>query len=363
MNNGLYVHIPFCGAICHYCDFTKFIYQKNWVKPYLKELAHDLALFNVPLSQHTIYVGGGTPTVLRFHELKALLKMLQPYTKEVVEYTFEGNIESITLPKLQLLKEYGVNRLSIGVQSTNNERLKELNRQHSYRAIRQKIELVKKMGFHNYSVDLIYGLPHQSQDELATDIANILKLEPPHISTYDLQIETNTVAFIKKWPKISDEESRVMYEDVLNTLRSKGFERYEVSNFARPGFESVHNKRYWRNEPYYAIGLGASGYIDHKRYKIGGGLTRYLKGERKLEEEAITPAMYIEEFFMLGLRMKEGISLTDFKIRTGLDLLATYKNQIDLLKARGLVTYNDTHFFCTDEGILLLDSVIVTLIS
>lgn len=363
MNNGLYVHIPFCGAICHYCDFTKFIYQKNWAKPYLKELERDLAFFNVDKAQHTIYVGGGTPTVLRFHELKMLLTLLKPYTASVVEYTFEGNIESITAPKLRLLRSFGVNRLSIGVQSTNDERLIELNRQHRYETIRRKIELIKKEGFTNFSVDLIYGLPHQTTAELATDLANILKLDPPHIATYDLQIETNTVAFIKKWPKITDEESRLMYELILNTLRKHGYERYEVSNFARPGFESVHNKRYWRNQPYDAIGLGASGYKNQKRYKITGGLTRYLKGERRLEEENITPEMFVEEWLMLGLRMKEGIPLADFKADTGLSLLDTYQTQIETLKKRNLVDYNDTHFYCTDEGILLLDSVVLVLIS
>lgn len=363
MNNGLYVHIPFCGAICHYCDFTKFIYTKKWVKPYLEGLKNDLAFFNVPSSLHTIYVGGGTPTVLSFAELKRLLILLAPYTKDVFEYTFEANIESITPQKLALLRSYGVNRLSIGVQSTNDERLLELNRMHTYKAIKAKLNLVKKAGFNNFSVDLIYGLPHQDMSELSTDIDNILKFDPPHISTYDLQIETNTVAFIKKWPKISDEESRLMYEVVLKKLRSHGYTRYEVSNFAKKGRESVHNKLYWHNENYYAIGLGASGYINNKRYRISGGLTRYLKGEHHVEEEIITNEMFIEEYFMLGLRLAKGINIKEFNQRTRINLLESYKTKIDELTKRGLIKVNKTHLSCTDEGIMLLDYVILTFVS
>ena len=199
-NSGLYCHIPFCGAICHYCDFTKFIYNKDWINPYLKQLKADLSFFNVPHDLTTIYIGGGTPTRLSFSELEKLLKLLDPYTKEVEEYTVEANIESLTLPKLKLLKKYGVNRLSIGVQSTNDERLKELNREHTYAAIKKKIKLVKKAGFTNFSVDLIYGLPKQSAEELSLDLKHILALDPPHISTYALSIEPNTVRFIRGWP-------------------------------------------------------------------------------------------------------------------------------------------------------------------
>lgn len=363
MNKGLYVHLPFCAAICHYCDFVKFIYQKGWINPYLKGLKQDLAFFNVPEDLHTIYVGGGTPTVLSFIELRKLLALLAPYTKHVYEYTFEANIESITPKKLELMKEFGVNRLSIGVQSTNDQRLHSLNRQHTYQAIKRKINLVKKMGFTNFSVDLIYGLPGQDLNELTSDINNILKLNPPHISTYDLQIETNTVAFIQKWPKISDEESRLMYEKVVTTLRNNGYKRYEVSNFARKNHESVHNKLYWHNLNYYAIGLGASGYINDKRYMITGGLTKYLKGERNIIEDIITKDMFIEEYLMLNLRLEDGFSLEDFKKRTGIDFLETYSFKISSLMKKGLVTYNKTHFHVTDEGMLLLDRVVLDLIS
>lgn len=361
--NGLYVHLPFCGAICHYCDFVKFIYQKKWVKPYLKGLQSDLTFFKVAENNHTVYVGGGTPTALSLPELRDFLYILSPYTKEATEYTFEANIESVTPSKLNLLRKYGVNRLSIGVQSTNDKRLIALNRQHTYAQIKRKIRAVKKAGFTNFSVDLIYGLPEQSIEELKVDIANILKLRPPHISTYALTIEPNTVAFIKKWPRVSNDESRLMYDLILNSLRAAGYVRYEVSNFALPGYESVHNKRYWRNEEYSAVGLGASGYRNGVRYVIKGGLTRYLRGERQIEEETITRAMFIEEYLMLYLRLASGFPLTDFKSRTGKDFLRDYAQPFATLVKNGLLTKTTTHVMATDEGMMLLDSVVLTLIS
>ena len=152
-NNGLYVHIPFCGAICHYCDFVKFVYHKAWINPYLERLKTDLAFFNVPFDLTTIYVGGGTPTSLSYAELEALLILLAPYTHHVREYTFEANVESLDEQKLRLLHQYGVNRLSLGVQTTDDTRLALLNRQHTYRDVQVAVALMKKVGFTNFSVD------------------------------------------------------------------------------------------------------------------------------------------------------------------------------------------------------------------
>lgn len=361
-NKGLYVHIPFCGAICHYCDFTKFIYHAEWIKPYLKELKHDLSFFNVQKDLKTIYIGGGTPTRLSFSELKKLLKLLLPYSREVQEYTVEANIESLTLPKLKLLREYGVNRLSIGVQSTDDAQLEALNRKHTYSQIKSKIRLVKKAGFTNFSVDLIYGLPGQTEKDLKLDLKRILALDPPHISTYALTIEPNTVSFIRSWPEVSNEVSRAYYDLILKTLRKSGYNRYEVSNFAKTGAESEHNKLYWHNQNYYGIGLGASGYLGNKRYKIAGGLTKYLKGEARIEEELISKEMFIEEYFMLNLRLSSGFLISDFEARTNVNFAMNYGKKVDKLIKRGLVNRDETRVYPTDEGIMLLDSVVLDLI-
>ncbi len=359
---GLYVHIPFCGTICHYCDFVKVIYQKKWIKPYLKELKHDLSFFNVENDLQTIYIGGGTPSALSFYELRNLLQLLKPFAQNVKEYTVEANVESLTLPKLKLMKSYSVNRLSVGVQTTNDEMLAKLNRQHTYQMIKTKINLIKKAGFTNFSVDLIYGLPGQSLNDLQSDLTNILKLNPPHISTYSLTIEKGTVASIKKWESASDEKMRAMYDLILSTLRAKGYVRYEVSNFAKAGYESIHNKLYWENHEYYAIGLGASGYIDGKRYVIEGGLSRYLKGKSIINIDEITTEEYIEEYLMLNLRLAKGFTFRDFKKRIGFEFMEKYEPQVKALIERGLLSVNHDGVCATDEGIMLLDQVVLTLI-
>ncbi len=362
-NKGLYVHIPFCGDICHYCDFTKFIYQQQWVNPYLKQLKRDLSFFNVPRDLTTIYIGGGTPSRLTLTELKKLMRLLSPYAQNIKEFTFEANIESLNLPKLKLLHRFGVNRLSIGVQSTNNDQLKALNRKHTYQDIKKKIALVKKAGFTNFSVDLIYGLPGQSKKDLKRDLKRILAFYPPHISTYSLTIEPNTVSFIKSWPEVDNEVSRAYYDLILKTLRSEGYARYEVSNFAREGYESEHNKLYWHNLNYYGIGLGASSYIANKRFKIGGGLTKYLKNERKISEEVISKEMFIEEYFMLNLRLSDGFLISDFEKRTGLDFNIEYGQKVNSLAERGLLLQEKGRIYPTDEGLMLLDSVVIALIT
>ncbi len=363
MSNSLYVHIPFCGAICHYCDFVKFIYNKKWATKYLKELKSDLAFFHVPHNLTTIYIGGGTPTRLSYVELKAFLELLTPYATEVVEYTVEANIESITPKKLELLRSYGVNRLSIGVQTTNDERLVALNRQHTYAQIKRKIRLVKQSGFTNFSVDLIYGLPNQDINELKLDIKNILKLNPPHISTYALEILPNTQAFIHNWPRVTSDESRLLYDEILQTLTTNGYERYEISNFAKPGMPSKHNLVYWHNKPFYAIGIGASGYRNGVRYKISGSLTKYLRGERKLDEDVIDETTYETEYLMLHLRLKAGFKLINYTKEFDCDFKKKYASQLATLKKNGLIRVTNSQVYCTDEGLMLHDQVLLTLLT
>lgn len=357
-NNGLYVHIPFCGTICHYCDFVKFIYHEGWINAYLESLSHNLLFFNVPRNLKTIYIGGGTPTSLSAKELTSLLEMLAPYAKEVIEYTVEANIENLTREKLEILKKYGVNRLSIGVQTTNDARLKALNRMHTYEEIKQCIKVVKEVGFNNFSVDLIYGLPGQNINDVAIDLENILKLESPHLSLYALTVEPNTVAGIKNWPVPEEETSRAMYELILKTLRENGYSRYEVSNFAKNGFESVHNKLYWQNKEYYAIGLGASGYVNGERYKIEGGLTKYLKGEMKVSREVIDISQKEEEFLLLHLRLAEGFSLNEYKETFGQDFLVKYEFELQQLFDGNLLEVKNGRVYALDEGVLLLDYIL-----
>lgn len=362
---SLYIHIPFCSHLCHYCDFTKFFYQKKWIKAYLNTLKNEIASFK-QTSFFTIYVGGGTPTSLEYDELKELLEIIKPYTKDVAEYTFECNIESTTKEKLEMMLLYGVDRLSFGVQSTNNERLKEIGRMHTFEDIKRIIGTAKQIGYKRMSVDLIYGLPHQSIEELEKDIDEIIGLEVDHISTYSLTIHPHTVAYIQKWPQLTNERSREYYDLILNKLSKVGFTRYEVSNFARNNQASLHNHIYWYSRPFYGAGYGASGYLikhnEHRRYRNIGKLSHYLEGQIEKEEEILTLEQQEIEFLMNNLRLKAGFALSEYEERFGDSFLTKYKDKIDFLVEQGLVKVENERIFCLDEGLIKLDYILFKLL-
>lgn len=361
-NNGLYVHIPFCTTICHYCDFPKLIYHEKYILPFLAQLERDLLIYEVPESLTTIYVGGGTPTSLSYGELEKLLMLLAPYTKDVTEFTFEANVESLTKEKVLLLQKYGVNRLSIGVQTTCNKKLAELNRKHRYEDVVEVINFLHEIDFTNFSVDLIFGLPGQTLSELEKDVTAILKLNAPHLSLYNLTVEENTVAYLNEWPEASEETSRAMYLYIYETLKAHGYERYEISNFAQSGYRSKHNELYWQNLNYYAIGYGASGYINRERYTIGGSFTKYIQGKLKVTRENITEEMFIEEYIMLNLRREDGFLLHDFKARTGYEFKELFGEKSKNLITSGLLEVTKERVLLTDEGKLLLNFVLFKLL-
>lgn len=361
---SLYIHIPFCAHLCHYCDFTKFFYQKKWIESYLNTIQKEIASFN-QTSFLTIYVGGGTPTSLSVEELKQLLEIIKPYVDEPLEYTFECNIESTDEQKLKLLKQYGVNRLSFGVQSTNDQRLEQIGRHHSYQDVVEIIGLAKRIGFNNLSVDLIYGLPNQSIEELTIDLENILKLGTDHISTYSLTIHPHTKAYIDKWPLLSDDLSRDMYDLILERFRQAGFERYEVSNFARPGHESIHNHVYWFSHPFYGAGYGASGYLikenGHYRYRNIGNFSSYLAGVVQKEDEWLDLEKRELEFLMNNLRLRQGFKEEDYFALFGETFSNRYQNKLEFLVKNGLLMVTNTDVYCTDEGLIKLDYILFKL--
>ncbi len=361
---SLYIHIPFCSHLCHYCDFTKFFYQKKWIDAYLTTLQKEIASFQ-QTSFLTIYIGGGTPTSLDTLEFKRLLQIVKPYIKDTREYTVECNIESTTKEKLLLMRQYGVNRLSFGVQSSHDERLKEIGRHHQFQDVITTIESAKKVGFTKMSVDLIYGLPHQSLEELNVDIDRILSLEVDHISTYSLTIHPHTKAYIDRWPSLSDDRSRDYYDAILKRLTSEGFHRYEVSNFARPGYESLHNHIYWYSLPFYGAGYGASGYLinhqQHLRYRNIGKFSDYLKGDITKEQEVLDADKQELEYLMNNLRLAEGFDLSDYHQRFGVDFLTRYQPALHQLVKLGLMNVDTHRISCTDEGLIKLDFVLFKL--
>lgn len=362
---SLYIHIPFCQHLCHYCDFTKFFYQKRWIESYLDTLKNEIASFQ-QTSFFTIYVGGGTPTSFSVEELTILLEIIKPYSHNVVEYTFECNIESTNEEKLSLLKRYGVNRLSFGVQSTNNQRLEEIGRHHRYEDIVTMIQVAKNLQFNDISVDLIYGLPHQTLTELEKDIDNIIALDINHISTYSLTIHPHTKAYIDRWPVLSDDRSRDYYDLILTKLRKVGFERYEVSNFAKNGDYSFHNHVYWFSKTFYGAGYGASGYLEkegiHTRYRTIGNFSHYLNGEIEQEKEMLTIEQRELEFLMNNLRLANGFLLSDYATKFLVQFSDKYRHQLDFLVEANLIQVKNGRIRCNDEGLIKLDYVLFKLL-
>lgn len=359
--NSLYIHIPFCEHICDYCDFTKLQYFTLFAQKYLKELKNELETYHIG-QLDTIYVGGGTPTSLEDDLFLELLEMIKPYSKDVKEYTFEANPESLSNYKLEMMKKYGVNRLSIGVESTNDNILKDINRHHTFMDVKNAFSRARKHNFDNINVDLILGLPGMDINQLKADLDNLVSLAIEHISCYSLTVHPHTVFYTKGINEPNDEEGREYYDFVNKYLLDKGFVHYEVSNWAKKGKESQHNLTYWRNNRYFGVGLGASGYIDNIRYTNTKSLTKYLKGEYVEEKEIVDLNDEKEYQIMLNLRTNEGINLDSFKEKFGYDLYLTKQKEIDEMIKLGYLKKEKEKLVPTYLGMMTLDSVILKLI-
>ena len=359
---ALYIHIPFCEHICDYCDFTKLQYFTIFAKPYLKHLKEELDSYHIDHQLETIYVGGGTPTSLEDDLFVELLKIIEPYSKGIKEYTFECNPESLSDNKLKTMKQYGVNRISIGVESTNDEILKSINRHHTYADVKNAILRAQKYGFDNINVDLILGLPGSNLTQLKVDLDNLLSLGVQHLSCYSLTVHPNTVFFLKNISEPMSDQAREYYDLVHNTLKEHGFIHYEVSNWALPEKESAHNMVYWKNEEYYGVGLGASGYLNGVRYTNTKSITKYLKGKKRDIEEIVSKQDNIEYQIMLNLRTVNGLSLKEFEDKFGYDLLKVKEKEINKMISSGLLELKEYNLVATYEGMMVLDTIILDLI-
>ena len=357
---SLYVHIPFCEHICPYCDFTKVIYNKNWAKKYIDALFIDLNQYDYDKFK-TIYIGGGTPTSLSNDLFEILLSKLSTLLDTNYEFSVETNIDTINIEKLELMKKYGVNRLSIGVQSTLDKNLKLMERKYDFNFIKKQLNIVKQY-FDNINLDFIYALPNQNLNDLEIDLDNILSLDVDHLSFYSLTISKSTKFYLKGYKEASDEIQREFYDQILYRLRNAGYKRYEVSNFAKNNKECLHNKVYWRNKHYLAIGVGASGYIDNIRYKNIPNITKYLKNNFEKEIEKLSPQDEKDYYFITNLRLEDGFSIKEFNELYHEDILKNYKPQLDYLINNNLIILNKDNIRASDEGIMLLDKILLKLI-
>jgi len=357
---SVYIHIPFCKKICSYCDFCKVLYNPNWVSNYLESLKKEIEDRYMGEPIKTIYVGGGTPSSLSISELKELFDILNLFHRnDVEEFTFECNIEDITLDLLKILKENHVNRLSIGIESFSKTKLDFMNRNCDYIDTVNKINLARKLGFNNINLDLIYALPNEKVGVLKKDLKKIVSLNPEHISTYSLMIEDNTYLNYQNISPIKDSVDLKMYDIIRKKLKAKKYEHYEISNFAKKGFESKHNLVYWNNEEYYGFGCGASGYIAGVRYDNTKSLTNYLKGEYKNNSEMLSEQSIMEYELILGLRKIEGINLQKFyeKYKINMQDVFPIKPLIksgELIYENGYVKINPKKIYVMNEILLKL---------
>ena len=344
----LYIHVPFCNNICFYCDFVHQVYDKNLVDKWLLYLEKEIN--NNCFNQYeTIYIGGGTPSCLDENQLERLLILLNPYTDKVMEYTIEVNPESLNLNKINLFKKYHINRISMGVQSSDGEILKSLNRKHTYKDVIDGINLLKSNGFDNISVDLMYSLPNQTIDILNRTIDDILKLDIQHISLYSLTIEENSV-FGKKGVRALDEDIEAdMYELIEKRLKENNYIHYEVSNYCLKGYESKHNMSYWNYEDFLGLSLGASGKINNYRYTNTRYFKKYFEDiDSKDEEVFLNKKDMMFENIMMSLRTIYGLDIEKFNKLYDCDLIKEYSKGIN----NPYIEIKNNRLICTNLELL-----------
>ena len=358
--DSLYVHVPFCAHICPYCDFPKVLYKESWAKSYIQALQNEAKARSAGLFS-TLYVGGGTPSCLKEEDFFALLSFLAGHLKPSGEFSVECNPDSLTPEKAKILRECGVNRVSLGVQSSVPKSLKTLGRRHDFTKVKEAVALLREQGINNINLDWMYGFPGQSEEDLKQDIAAFLSLDVPHISAYSLILEQGTAYAVKGVEPLDDDTQQDYFDRIKEALCQAGYLRYEISNFAKPGYQCRHNLTYWHDEPYLALGLGAAGYLGTKRYRNPLSLGRYLNGDFAGEEEELTEKDALEEYFLTTLRLTEGFDIHGFIDRFGLDIYQAHRRRFEAVIARGLMQEEQGRLMATERGLDLLDTLLLAL--
>jgi len=358
---SIYIHIPFCKSRCHYCDFfsTTLLEKRS---AYVDALIEEWQQRHVD-DISTIYLGGGTPSLLNIEDIRRIIDALQPATCHLqpVEITMEANPGDLTLDKLQAIRALGVNRLSIGIQSFRNPLLRLIGRRHTARQARQAIKWAQQAGFTNISIDLMYGLPGQNMLQWTMDVRRAVRLGVQHISCYCLSYEPGTpLDQMLQRGEIHPASERLqnrMYRYLCRVLSRSGFEHYEVSNFALPGYRSRHNSNYWNNTPYIGLGAGAHSYDGTTRSWNPADIDAYIQGitsgSLQREEELLTPEQQHIEAVMLGLRTMEGVEAT--LVKEHVDKVAQYVQQ-------GCLSEHNGRIVATAKGINILNRIIEDLI-
>ncbi len=370
MIKAAYIHIPFCEHICHYCDFNKVFLKGQPVDEYLDSLEKEIKLTvtnnQSPLS--TVFVGGGTPTSLNAQQLERLCRIISDNLPlaEHAEYTFEANPGDLSPDKLKALYEGGVNRLSFGVQSFNDDLLQRIGRTHRAKDVFTSVEAAKNIGFDNISIDLMYSLPGQTINDFAATLKQAFTLDIKHFSGYSLIIEPKTVFYnlLRKGKLLTpgEDAEASMYRLLMEEMAGHGYKQYEISNFAKDGYESIHNITYWNNEEYYGFGAGAHGYVNGNRRSNFGPLKKYMEPLAEgslplLDNHKVTQTEQMEEELFLGLRKNSGVSLSAFREKYNQEIEKLFANELKELLDRGLISMDNGYLKLTYNGRFLGNEV------
>jgi len=370
-DRGLYIHVPFCKKKCNYCDFCSLPAQsRERIGEYVERLVLEMQKYKrenrVKIS--TVYFGGGTPTLLEISEYEKILNAAKECfdIKDGAEITTELNPGTVTKEKLQSLKKLGVNRLSIGLQSIHENELKRLGRIHSFEDFLKVYQDARALGFSNVSVDLMYGIPEQTLESFKQTLNRIIELSPEHISAYGLIIEEGTPFYEQKeslnLPSADTECD--MYEICCRQLRDAGYNHYEISNYSKHGFESKHNLLYWRNMEYIGIGASAYSYFGGKRYGNTRVLHEYFSENYEkyiCYDEQDEPTRRFE-YAMMRLRLREGLSLSEYESLFGTSFVSGKEDFICKLSEQGLVRFEDDRLSLTDKGMYVSNSILTELL-
>ncbi len=371
---GLYIHIPFCEHKCDYCDFYSVTKFDDYVR-YTDSLLLQMEDFSEKASNYivnSIYIGGGTPTVLPVKRMLEIIDGIYRNFKvdENVEFTMEANPATVNKKMLKKYYKAGVNRLSFGMQSAIDEELASLSRIHSFNEFVNSYNIAKQAGFENINVDIMYGIPGQTQRSLGYTLEQVCDLEPTHISLYGLKIEEGTPFFEKKDKlELPDEDTEYeMYKYAVDYLRFRGYWQYEISNFAKDGFKCKHNLKYWNCQEYLGLGPAAHSYFGDRRFSYKRSVAMFMDaleyvdaGINILEEDyAITPEERVDEYIMLKLRLTEGINVNEFKYSFNKDFSQMFEKELKLYIDNGFMEFKNGHYYFTTKGMYVSNYILST---
>ena len=364
---GIYVHIPFCKKKCNYCDFLSFENRNEFIEKYINKLIEEIKEESNKISRQeykitTIYFGGGTPSYIDSKYINEILEVIKEnYNLYNPEITLEVNPGTVTEEKLKDYFSFGINRLSIGLQETNNELLKTIGRIHTYEEFLDTYNNARKVGFKNINVDLMIGLPNQNLFNINDSLDKIIKLNPEHISVYSLILEENTKlekqVLDGEFVLPEEEFERKMYWHVKQKLEENDYMQYEISNFSKKGLESKHNMNCWKQEEYIGFGLGAHSYLNNIRYSNSETLEKYIENNKKIVHEKQTREDIMKEYMLLGLRKIEGVLISEFEYKFQINPLFYFRFEISKLEEEDLIGVDLNNIKLTKKGLNLANQV------